>query len=56
MGVSTVVLTGLDHQLGHLADSLIVVESSATALVQEMHAVVGHVICEIVEQRMGFSA
>ena len=56
MGVSTVVLTGLDHQLGHLADSLIVVESSATALVQEMHAVVGHVSCEIVEQRMGFSA
>ena len=56
MGVSTVVLTGLDHQLGHLADSLIVVESSATALVQEMHAVVGHVICELVEQRMGFSA
>lgn len=56
MGVSTVALTGLGHHLSHLADSLIVVETLETALVQEMHAVVGHVVCEIVEQRMGFSA
>lgn len=56
LGVSTVALTGLGHQLGHLSDSLIVVETSETALVQEMHAVIGHVICEIVERRMGFSA
>jgi D-sedoheptulose 7-phosphate isomerase len=56
MGVSTVALTGLGHQLGHLADSWIVVETSETALVQEMHAVIGHVICEIVERRMGFDS
>ncbi len=54
MGISTVALTGLGHELDLLADSLILVESSETALVQEIHCVVGHVICEIVEQRMGF--
>ncbi len=55
-GVSTVAITGLGHQLDQLADSLVVVESSVVALIQEIHAVVGHVICELVEAEMGFAA
>ncbi|CAB4345225.1 unannotated protein [freshwater metagenome] len=53
--VRTVAMTGLGHQLGDLADCLIVVDSAVVALIQEIHAVVGHVICELVEEQMGFA-
>ena len=54
-GVRTIALTGQGHQLADLVDSLIVVDSTVVALIQEMHAVLGHVICELVEDQMGFT-
>lgn len=53
--VRTVVLTGQGHQLADLAEWLIAVDSTVVALIQEMHAVIGHVICELVEDQMGFT-
>ena len=55
-GVRTVAMTGLGHQLGDMADSLIVVDSTVVALIQEIHGVVGHLICELVDEQMGFAA
>lgn len=53
-GISTIVMTGQGHAMTDLADSLLVVESTTVAVIQELHAVLGHVICEIVEAQMGF--
>jgi D-sedoheptulose 7-phosphate isomerase len=53
-GAGTVAMTGLGHQLDDLANCLIVVDSTVVALIQELHAVLGHVICELVEDQMGF--
>ena len=49
-GVATVLLTGARYQAMEApADILIVVPSVVTARVQEMHLVLGHCICEFVE-------
>ena len=53
-GVATVVMTGQGHEMADLAGSLLVVESTTVAVIQEVHAVLGHVICELVEAQMGF--
>lgn len=53
IGASTIALTGSGHGLDGLADQVIVVDSPTVALVQEMHSVIGHLICEIVEARLG---
>jgi D-sedoheptulose 7-phosphate isomerase len=53
-GVATILMTGQSHHADGLADALLVVESTTVAVIQEMHAVLGHVICELVEQQMGF--
>jgi len=53
-GVATTLMTGQNHHADGLADFLLVVESTTVAVIQEMHAVLGHVICELVEQQMGF--
>ena len=53
-GVATVVMTGQGHEMADLAGSLLVVESTTVAVIQEIHAVLGHVICELVEAQMGF--
>lgn len=37
-----------------ISDSSIVVTSNATARIQEMHKVIGHTICQIVERELGF--
>jgi len=53
-GIATVVMTGQGHEMADLADSLLVVDSGIVAVIQEIHAVLGHVICELVEAQMGF--
>ena len=53
-GISTIVMTGQGHAMAELADSLLVVESATVAVIQEIHAVLGHLICELVEAQMGF--
>jgi D-sedoheptulose 7-phosphate isomerase len=54
MGLPTVGLTGgTGGQMHGLCDALIVVPSSVTARIQEMHITVGHVLCKALEQRLG---
>jgi D-sedoheptulose 7-phosphate isomerase len=54
MGLQTVGLTGGTG--GHMqssCDALIVVPASVTARIQEMHIMIGHVLCKALEQRLG---
>ena len=53
IGLATIALTGSEHSLDGLADQVIAVDSPTVALIQEIHAVIGHVMCEIVEARLG---
>jgi D-sedoheptulose 7-phosphate isomerase len=36
-----------------LCDALIIVPSSVTARIQEMHLMIGHVLCKSLELRLG---
>ena len=50
-GLKTVAFTGEGGgKLGALCDAVIAVPSKTTARIQEMHIMVGHIICEIVEE------
>src|SRR5258708_35921242 len=54
MGLKTVGLTGgTGGQMRTACDALIVVPSSVTAQVREMHITIGHVLCKALEQRLG---
>ncbi len=54
MGLKTVGLTGSGGgQMPNLCDALIVVPSSVTARIQEMHIMIGHMLCKTLEQRLG---
>jgi D-sedoheptulose 7-phosphate isomerase len=54
MGLATVGLTGgTGGQMRTLCDALIVVPSSVTARIQEMHITIGHILCKALEQRLG---
>ncbi|MCM8780360.1 MAG: D-sedoheptulose 7-phosphate isomerase [Candidatus Omnitrophica bacterium] len=53
MGIKTVVMTGKDGvELAKLADISILIPSSITARIQEAHIIIGHIICELVEQNL----
>ncbi|MCM8763462.1 MAG: D-sedoheptulose 7-phosphate isomerase [Candidatus Omnitrophica bacterium] len=53
MGIKTVALTGSDGgELAKLADISFIVPSNVTARIQEAHILVGHIICELVEQEL----
>ena len=39
-------------QVKSLADLTLIVNSNSTARIQEMHALIGHIICEIVEEKL----
>ncbi len=50
-GLKTIAFTGEGcGKLGALCDAVIAVPSKTTARIQEMHIMVGHIICEIVEE------
>ena len=54
MELRTVGLTGgTGGQMREVCDALIVVPSSVTARIQEMHITIGHVLCKALEQRLG---
>jgi D-sedoheptulose 7-phosphate isomerase len=51
MGLKTVSLTGGDGgDLAKLTDIALVVDSSVTARIQEVHITIGHVLCEMVDR------
>ncbi|MDD5238586.1 MAG: SIS domain-containing protein [Candidatus Omnitrophica bacterium] len=53
MGLKTIALTGSDGgELAKTADISLIVPSSITARIQEVHIIIGHIICEIVEQTL----
>jgi len=52
-GLITVALTGKGGQAGSIASHHIAVPEERTARVQEVHATVLHVICELVERELG---
>jgi D-sedoheptulose 7-phosphate isomerase len=53
-GVHTVGLTGGDGgRMPSLCDALITVPSKVTGRIQEMHILIGHMLCQALEQRLG---
>jgi D-sedoheptulose 7-phosphate isomerase len=53
MGLKTVGLTGgAGGQMHGLCDALIAVPSTVTARIQEMHIMIGHMLCEALERRL----
>jgi D-sedoheptulose 7-phosphate isomerase len=54
IGMPTLGLTGgAGGQMRPLCDALIVVPTAVTARIQEMHILVGHMLCKALEQRLG---
>lgn len=54
LGAKTVALTGAGGgQLAKLCDLKVIVPSSDTQRIQECHIMIGHVICELVEEALG---
>lgn len=54
MRLPTVGMTGgTGGDMQSLCDAFIVVPSTVTARIQEMHITIGHVLCKILEQRLG---
>ncbi len=54
MGLKTVGLTGgTGGKMRGVCDALIVVPSTVTARIQEIHGMIGHVLCKALEQRLG---
>ena len=51
-GAITVVLTGQGGKLKELADFVLAVPSKETPLIQEAHIMIGHIICQLVEEEM----
>lgn len=49
MHIVTIALTGRGGRMNDLADCAIAVPSSFTPRVQEVHILIGHILCEIVE-------
>jgi D-sedoheptulose 7-phosphate isomerase len=56
MGLSTVALTGAGGgDLAGLADLVLAVPSHTTARIQEMHILIGHMLCAGIETSLGFA-
>ena len=53
MEVKTIALLGKDGgQAKSLADQVIVVPSDSTARIQEAHILIGHILCDLIEQEL----
>ena len=50
MGIFTIAMTGDSGELAGLSDVVLAVPSRATARIQEQHILIGHILCEIIEQ------
>jgi D-sedoheptulose 7-phosphate isomerase len=56
LGGLTAAFTGnLGGRLGAMVDFSIVVPSDVTARIQESHITIGHILCELVEERVANS-
>lgn len=50
IGIFTIGMTGRGGKLSECAELLFSVESDVTARVQEAHAILGHILCELVDR------
>ncbi len=56
MGITTVALLGKGGGLAKdMADQTILVPSDVTARIQETHILIGHILCELIEQELGLA-
>ena len=56
LGFKTIALLGKDGGLAKaLADLAIVIPSDATARIQEAHILIGHILCDLIEQELGLA-
>lgn len=56
LGIKTIALSGKDGgELKEVADICLIVPSDDTARIQEAHITIGHIICEIVEEKIAYS-
>ncbi len=54
MGIKTVALSGKGGGLAKdLVDHALVIPSQTTARIQEFHILIGHILCELIEQELG---
>lgn len=54
LGISTVSLLGKGGgEAKALTEQSIVIPSSSTARIQEMHILIGHILCELIEEELG---
>lgn len=49
-GLNTIALTGSSGKLKQLADFCLAVPSSRTAIIQESHIMLGHILCGLIDQ------
>jgi D-sedoheptulose 7-phosphate isomerase len=55
LGVASIALLGKGGgPAANLANHRIIIESSETARIQEIHLLIGHTFCEFAEMEMGF--
>ena len=53
MGIKTIALTGSGGgEMASIADIALIVPSDSTPRIQEAHIVIGHIICELVEENL----
>ena len=53
MGIKTIAFTGGDGgELAKIADLSLIVPSTVTARIQEVHITIGHALCELIEQNL----
>jgi D-sedoheptulose 7-phosphate isomerase len=54
LGVETIALLGKDGgEAKNLADLSLLVPSDSTARIQEAHILIGHILCDLIEEEMG---
>lgn len=57
LGMTAAAFTGkTGGKLQGVADPILVIPSSKTARIQEMHGLLGHILCEEIEDRLGLTA
>ncbi len=55
LGITTIGLLGNDGgKANKIADFSIIIDSKTTARIQEAHILIGHILCDIIEKRLGY--
>ena len=53
LGITSIALTGKDGGIANkISDYSIIIDSESTARIQEAHILIGHILCEIIEERL----